>query len=258
MTSQAITEQENINLAAEIIQQGKHAIVLSGAGISTPSGIPDFRSEDDGLWHHHDPWEVASLISFRHSPEGFYNWFQPMAERITQAEPNAAHITLAKLESSGSIKAIITQNIDGLHQKAGSKRVHEVHGTVSTLTCVSCYVTYNVNEFLESYVRDGEIPHCRDCGHVLKPDAILLGEQLPVKTFQKAEAHARKADVILVVGSSLEVMPVAGLPMRSLENGASLIIINNAATYLDERADAVLRTDVAEVLPAILESVANV
>ena len=258
MISRTITEQEKFDLAAKIIERGKHVVVLSGAGTSTPSGIPDFRSENDGLWQKHDPWEVASLLSFRHSPESFYEWFQPLAERITQADPNPAHITLAQMETEGHIQAIITQNIDDLHRKAGSKQVHEVHGTVTTLTCVSCYRSYNVDDFLHSYVQHGEIPRCPDCAHVLKPDAILLGEQLPVKTFQKAEAHARKADVLLVVGSSLEVMPVAGLPMRSLENGANLIIINNTATYLDKRAEVVLRTDVAHALPAIQKGIRNV
>ena len=222
------------------------------------SGIPDFRSEDDGLWQQEDPWEVASLMSFRHAPERFYNWFRPLADCITQAKPNAAHRTMAELEEAGYIKAIITQNIDGLHQRAGSKTVHEVHGTVTTLTCVSCYVRRDANEFMDSYIQDGEIPHCPDCGHILKPDAILFGEQLPVNIMQAAEKNARKADVIMIVGSSLEVMPVAGLPMRSLENGARLIIINNTSTYLDERADVILRTDIAEVFPAIMDSVAHV
>ena len=128
---------------------------------------------------------------------------------------------------------------------------------MTSLTCVSCYKNYAADDFLESYVQEGEIPHCHDCGHVLKPNAILLGEQLPVKTFHAAEQNAQLADVLLVVGSSLEVMPVAGLPMRSLENGAQLIIINNSPTYLDERADVILRTDIALVLPAILEGITH-
>ena len=257
MTSQLTTEQELITHAVEIIRQGSHVIALTGAGISTPSGIPDFRSEKDGLWQQHDPWEVASLLSFRHAPERFYSWFRPVAACIAQARPNAAHSTLAKLESVGYVKAIITQNIDGLHQKAGSQTVHEVHGTMTSLTCVSCYKNYAADGFLESYVQEGEIPHCHDCGHVLKPNAILLGEQLPVNTFRAAEQNAQLADVLLVVGSSLEVMPVAGLPMRGLENGAQLIIINHSPTYLDERADVILRTDIALVLPAILEGITH-
>jgi len=239
--------------AADILRSSKRTVVLTGAGISTPSGIPDFRSTNGGLWQRYDPFEVASLTAFRHHPEEFYNWMRGLACQIFNAKPNAAHFSLARLEEIGFLQTIITQNIDRLHQKAGSKNVLEVHGSFENLVCIRCFRKVTSDGYIEPYLEKGIIPHCPDCGGILKPNMILMGEQLPAKTWWEAQESSKKCDLMVVAGSSLEVLPVAGLPMRALENGAHLIIINQSPTYLDVRADVVLQEDVAEVIPGIVE-----
>ena len=246
---------KNIRCAADIIRQSKEAIVLTGAGISTPSGIPDFRSTDSGLWEQYDPFEVASLSAFRYQPERFFKWMRPLAINMFDAIPNDAHIGLAKLEQSGYLKTIITQNIDSLHQRAGSMNVIEIHGSLKTLTCVSCFDQYNSDDFIDTYLNDGTIPHCPACNNVLKPDVVLMGEQLPITAWQKAQDASKKCDLMIVAGSSLEVIPVATLPMRVVDNGAHLIIINRSETYINVRADVVFLEDVAEVIPLIANEV---
>ena len=249
--------QTSIDFAADLFRQSKHAVVLTGAGLSTPSGIPDFRSTGTGLWSSDEPMEVASLNTFRTAPEKFFHWFRPLANQIFNAEPNAAHCALARLENAGRLAAIITQNIDTLHQKAGSKTVIEMHGTMQTLTCTECYHQVDAQIHLAAFVDKGEIPHCPKCNQVLKPDVILFGEQLPQAAWYKAQQAARQCDLMLVAGSSLEVLPVAGLPMQALDRGAHLIIINNTPTYLNVRADISILEDVAVILPAIMEKVLN-
>jgi NAD-dependent deacetylase len=242
---------QDIRCAAEIIRESKRTVILTGAGISTPSGIPDFRSTDSGLWERYDPFEVASLNAFRYHPEKFYAWMRSLALEIQNAQPNPAHEGLARLEQAGYVQTIITQNIDGLHQRAGSKNILEVHGSLQTLTCASCYRQYPAQQFMKAYLDDGEIPHCIDCQGILKPDVVLFGEQLPVRTWLQARDASQNCDLMLVAGSSLEVLPVAGLPMRAIENGAHLIIINQTKTYMDVRADVVFSADVAEIIPKL-------
>lgn len=255
MNSFSSQTQNNIQFAADLIRQAKHAVMLTGAGISTPSGIPDFRSTGTGLWSKDEPLEVASLSTFRTNPERFFAWFRPLASQIFYAKPNPAHLALAELEKSNRLKSIITQNIDTLHQKAGSKTVIEMHGTMQTLTCTQCYHQVNAEPYLAPFVETGEIPHCPKCNQILKPDVILFGEQLPQAAWHKAQTAARQSDLMLVAGSSLEVLPVAGLPMQTLDRGGHLIIINNAPTYINVRADVIFSEDVSTILPAITESV---
>jgi NAD-dependent deacetylase len=247
--------QTNIRFAADLFRQSNHAVVLTGAGFSTPSGIPDFRSTGTGLWSRDEPMEVASLNTFRTSPERFFAWFRPLASQIFHALPNPAHYALAELEKEGHVHSIITQNIDMLHQKAGSQTVIEMHGTMQTLTCSQCYHQVQAEAYLVPFVETGEIPCCPKCGQILKPDVILFGEQLPQTAWFKAQKDARQCDLILVAGSSLEVLPVAGLPMQALDRGAHLIIINNTQTYLNVRADVAILEDVATIIPAITEKV---
>lgn len=249
--------KKNIKCAVDIIRNSKRAVMLSGAGISTPSGIPDFRSTESGLWTKYDPFEVASLISFRHHPEKFYDWIHPLADEMRKAEPNAAHYSVAQLEQAGYLKTIITQNIDGLHQRAGSKNVIEVHGSLETMTCVDCYEKANAGDYIQPYLEKGQIPRCSVCGGILKPDVVLYGEQLPVHSWLQAQKTSKKCDVMIVAGSSLEVLPVAGLPMRALENGGHLIIINQSDTYIDVRADVVFHENVIDILPKISQGVLN-
>ncbi len=257
MISFSSQTQTAIEFAADLFRQSKHAVVLTGAGLSTPSGIPDFRSTGTGLWSRDEPMEVASLSTFRMTPERFYEWFRPLASQIYNAQPNSAHYALADLEKAGRIHSIITQNIDVLHQKAGSQSVIEMHGTLKTLTCTQCYHQVQSDLYLVPFVEKNEIPHCPKCAQVLKPDVILFGEQLPQTAWANAQREARHCDLIMVAGSSLEVLPVAGLPMQALDRGAHLIILNNTETYLNVRADITILEDVAVIIPAIAERVLN-
>jgi NAD-dependent deacetylase len=242
-----------INFAADLLKQSHRTILLTGAGISTASGIPDFRSEGSGLWSRDEPLEVASLSTFRVAPERFYSWFRPLAEQIYNARPNPAHLAFAELEKKGFVEAVITQNIDMLHQKAGSQHVIELHGSIRTLTCSSCYHQVDSESYILPFVDAGILPACPKCGCILKPDVILFGEQLLETAWNAAQKAVRKCDLIIVAGSSLEVLPVSGLPMVALDRGAHLIIINNTPTYLNIRADVAILDDLADVLPLMVE-----
>jgi len=257
MTSFSGQTETNIEYAAELLRKAKYAVVLTGAGISTPSGIPDFRSEGTGLWSRDEPMEVASLSTFRTDPERFFVWFRPLAGLIFNATPNPAHVALAQLEEAGRIRSIVTQNIDGLHHKAGSRNVIEMHGTLRTLSCTQCFRQAEAVQYLKAFVEQGELPRCSGCNGLMKPDVILFGEQLPQQAWYDAQRECRKCDLILVAGSSLEVLPVAGLPMQAIDRGAHLVILNNTRTYLNVRADVVIQEDVASILPSIAEQVLN-
>lgn len=239
--------------AADILNHSSYAVALTGAGISTPSGIPDFRSPTSGLWAHNEPAVVASLYGFRLKPEAFFAWIRPLVRTIRHAEPNPAHIALARMEEMGIVKTVITQNIDILHTRAGSKHVLEVHGHMREATCGACFRIWPTEIFLETFIETGEVPHCPDCGGVLKPNVILFGEQLPMKTLREAEQAAHRCDVMLVVGSSLEVAPAADLPRTALAHGAKLILINYEPTYVDGSASVVIHDDAAFVLPRLLD-----
>jgi NAD-dependent deacetylase len=239
--------------AAELFRNAQRVVVLTGAGISTPSGIPDFRSEGSGLWSRDEPMEVASLSTFRTAPERFFHWFRPLAGQIFYALPNPAHQALAAYEQAGYSKTVLTQNIDGLHQKAGSSHVVELHGTLRTLSCAQCYRQFASEIFLKPFIENGTIPRCPDCNGILKPDVILFGEQLPQSAWQAAQRAVRRCDLMLVAGSSLEVLPVAGLPLQALDRGAHLIVVNNTPTYVNVRADIVITEDVATTLPEIIK-----
>jgi NAD-dependent deacetylase len=257
MTRHSREITHTITLAADLLRNSHHTVVLTGAGISTPSGIPDFRSPHTGLWTRFEPLEVASLTAFRHNPEQFYQWLHPLAIHMVAALPNPAHLALARLQEAGFISVIITQNIDGLHRQAGSKDVLEVHGTLDTMTCTHCYRRYPASDYIDDYINHYTIPYCKVCGNILKPDVILYDEQLPAQTWLKARQASKQCDLMFVVGTSLEVMPSAKLPLEALEHGAHLIIVNNSETFLDVRADVIIHADVADVLPRIADEVLN-
>jgi NAD-dependent deacetylase len=243
---------DSIDEAINLLKQSQYAVALTGAGISTPSGIPDFRSPDSGLWEQvQDPMEVASLQAFKRHPQTFYDWVRPLTRLVLGAQPNAAHAALARLEAYGPLQAVITQNIDMLHTKAGSGTVHEVHGHMRELTCVQCFSVYNGQTFLPQFLETGEMPRCPDCGGVLKPNVILFGELLPVRVLNQAQREIRACDLVLVAGSSLEVSPVGDMPLMAKHAGANLIIVNFTETHLDYVADVVIHADVAEVLPQL-------
>ncbi len=245
----------DLQRAADLIRSADNVIALTGAGISTPSGIPDFRSPGSGLWERYDPMEVASILAFRYNPERFYEWMRPMADLILKAQPNPAHIALAQLEEAGYLNGLITQNIDGLHRRAGSKQVIEIHGHLRKATCISCYRSYATDQMLIDFAESGRIPRCEECEGILKPDAVLFGEQLPVDAVRKAKHWIRNCDLLMTAGSSLEVVPVAYFPVDALNSGADLIILNNTPTYVDERAKVVFRQDVADALPQLVAEV---
>jgi len=243
--------RDSIVFAGELICKSRHAVVLTGAGVSTPSGIPDFRSEGTGLWSYDEPLEVASLSTFRYHPERFFEWMRPLISCILNAEPNSAHLAIARMERAGYIKSIITQNIDNLHQKAGSLNVHETHGTMQTMTCTCCFQKTASAPYIQPLIKSGKMPICVKCGELLKPDVILFGEQMPHTAWKIAQDAAHTCDLMVVAGSSLEVLPVASLPMQALDRGAHLIIVNQNPTYLGVRADVLILEDVASVIPAI-------
>jgi len=246
--------KQQIQYAAELIDQTQNLVAMTGAGISTPSGIPDFRSPSSGLWEKADPLAVASIYAFRQNPQQFYDWIHPLSRLVLEAEPNPAHYALVELERRGKLKAIITQNIDDLHYKAGSHSVYELHGHLREVSCIQCHQVQESRVIFQKFINDGQAPQCH-CGGILKPNTVLFGEQLPMQEFVLAQQVIKEADLMLIAGSSLEVAPASDLPALALENGAKLIIINLQPTYLDPKAEVTIRGDVAEVLPLVLEAI---
>jgi NAD-dependent deacetylase len=246
-----MSTQWQIEKAADLIAHSNYVVALTGAGISTPSGIPDFRSPGTGLWEKANPMLVASAFSFRLQPQAFYEWARPLARKLLEAKPNPAHRALAELEEMGLLKAVITQNIDDLHQKAGSKRVLELHGNMRQATCLRCRKVVSTQGMMERFLESGEVPSC-SCGGLLKPNVVLIGEPLPRWVLLEAWGEAERCDLMLVVGSSLEIAPASEIPFVALRRGAKAIVINLQPTPLDSQAEVVIRRDVAEVLPQII------
>ena len=246
-----VTPEDRVGRAVELLLAARHAIAFTGAGVSTPSGIPDFRSPHSGLWTKDDPMAVASIHAFRTDPTIFYEWIRPTARLFAEATPNPAHIALAELEQLDLLKAIITQNIDNLHQEAGSKRVLELHGHLREAVCLRCRQVLPAEGLVQEYLLEGKVPHCQDCGGVLKPMAVLMGEPLPMDVLSDAQRESEMCDLVLVAGSSLRVVPAAHLPLAACRQGADLIIVNHEETPADPIAEVVIHEDVAEVLPRI-------
>ncbi len=244
-----------IDQAARLLVEARFAVALTGAGISTPSGIPDFRSPGKGMWEFVDPAEVASIWAYREHPERFYEWIRPLMKALRKAQPNPAHKALARLERMGVLHWIITQNIDALHQKAGSRRVIEVHGHTRTATCLVCGHREPTDTMWDRVMAGEMPPPCPKCGGLMKPDVVLFGEMLPAEAITQAQEIALFADLMLVVGSSLEVMPAADLPRLTLRSGGKVIIVNLSPTDLDAQAAVVLRGDVAKILPRLADRV---
>jgi NAD-dependent deacetylase len=247
---------DQVRQAADLIRHSHHMVAFTGAGHSTASGIPDFRSPGSGLWEKSNPMLVASIWAFSLNPKTFYHWIRPLVATLLEATPNPAHQALARLEEMGYLKVVITQNIDNLQQRAGSRSVLELHGHVRAATCIRCYKEVPIDPGMEQVIMDGKVPHC-ECGGVLKPNVILFGEQLPVRVLNAAMAEARRCDLILVAGSSLEVTPAADIPVLAVECDAKAIIVNLEPTAFDGCADVVIHGDVAQVLPRIVEALSE-
>ena len=222
--------------------------------MSTESGIPDFRSPS-GIWAQFDPLEYASIGAFRADPDKVWSFYAPRFAALTSAEPNAAHLALAELERLGFVSAVVTQNIDLLHERAGSTDVVEVHGSIRTSTCPACRSTYALDEVLTLLDEAGGsfAPRCPRCGATLKPDVVFFGELLPEQAVARAYELARRASLMLVVGSALEVHPVAALPLETLRAGGRLAIVNRGSTPLDSEATVRVDGRAGEILPDLVE-----
>jgi NAD-dependent deacetylase len=237
---------------AELVLSAKSVVALTGAGISVPSGIPDFRSPGTGLWERVDPMKVAHIDAFRSDPARFWSFYGERFQTLEHKRPNRAHEALAALEQAGMLDAVITQNIDQLHRRAGSRELVEVHGTIAHSSCIECGARYPLVEVRDRQrAADDNVPRC-GCGEALKPDVVLFGEYLPRDALERAERLACGAELLLCIGSSLEVYPVAGLPQLTLSAGGEIAIITQGPTPFDSRAVVRCGGDVVEELVALL------
>ncbi len=236
---------------AGLIAASDRVVALTGAGVSVPSGIPDFRTPGKGLWAKVDPMAVATIDAFHSDTKRFWDFYRPRFHDLADKEPNPAHTVLAELERRGRLDAVITQNIDRLHRKAGSEDVIEVHGSIATASCTSCGEGYPLEEVESLFDADG-VATCRGCAGKVKPDVVLFGELLPADAMARAEQLCSSADLLLCIGSSLEVHPVAGLPALTLAHGGRIAIITRSSTPYDSDAAVRLDGDVAEDLQAVL------
>jgi NAD-dependent deacetylase len=237
---------------AELIRSAGSVVALTGAGISVPSGIPDFRSPGTGLWANVDPMEVAHISVWRRDPARFWGFYGERFSMLDGKRPNRAHLALAELEREGRLDGVITQNIDGLHGMAGTRELVEIHGSVATASCLACGERYTLAEARERLCADSErIPRC-GCGQPLKPDVVLFGELLDEAAMDRAAALATGADLMLCIGSSLEVYPAAGLPEFTHAAGGALAIVTQSTTPYDGVAAVRLGGDVEEELEAVL------
>jgi NAD-dependent deacetylase len=236
---------------ARLIAASDRVVALTGAGVSVPSGIPDFRTPGKGLWAKVDPMSVATIDAFHRDTKRFWDFYRPRFHDLADKEPNPAHTVLAELERRGRLDAVITQNIDRLHRKAGSEDVIEVHGSIATASCTSCGESFQLDEVDSLFDADG-VATCTGCAGKVKPDVVLFGEFLPADAMARAEQLCSSADLLLCIGSSLEVHPVAGLPGLTLANGGRIAIVTRSSTPYDSGAAVRLDGDVAEGLQAVL------
>ncbi len=240
----------SVAAAAALLRSARRAVALTGAGVSTESGLPDFRSAG-GLWDGVDPMAVASRSALERTPEVFYAFYRRRLERLAGAAPNPAHRALAALEPAGRLHTVMTQNVDGLHQAAGSRTVIELHGNLREAVCTGCARVGPIT-LLAAAIDAGRLPRCEDCGRLLKPNVVLFEDLLPERAWLAALLAARASDVMLVVGSSLQVTPAASLPQETLDHGGRLIIINREPTPYDDLAAVTFHGEAGRVLPEIV------
>jgi len=237
---------------AGLLREAERAVVLTGAGISVPSGIPDFRTPGTGLWENVDPMEVAHIDAWRRDPDRFWSFYGERFASLVDTQPNDAHLAIAELERRGLVRAVITQNIDRLHRLAGTERLVEVHGSIDRSVCLQCGGTVSIDRVVEVLGRGEGAPLCESCHLPLKPDVVLFGELLPERALAEAQALALDADLMLCVGSSLEVYPVAGLPAMMRGAGGRLVLVTHGPTPYDSDAEVKLDGDVVAELKAVL------
>ena len=235
----------------KIVRSSKRTYAFTGAGISTPSGIPDFRGKD-GLYRE-IPEDIFDIDKFYENPERYYEVHKNRISPMRNAKPNIAHIVLAKMEELNLIDCVITQNIDGLHKKAGSKSIIRLHGTLDWYVCTKCGERYDY-EFVENVIwKDKVVPRCIKCGEILKPDVVFFGEPLPEMELLKAYKTAEESDLAIVIGSSLLVYPAAMIPRLTVENGGKLVIINLSETGLDNIAYRKYEVDIEKFFEGVAE-----
>jgi NAD-dependent deacetylase len=235
--------------AALLLRQAKSAIAFTGAGVSAESGIPVYRGEG-GLWTRFDPYKVAHIDTFRRNPAEY--WTYSLNHRRTDAVPNPAHHALADLEHQGRLRAVVTQNTDGLHQRAGSERVLELHGSSHSVVCLDCGIRLPRPD-ADALNREHCPPLCPSCGgQFLKPTVVMFGEPLPEGALRQAQALAMAADLVLIVGSSLQVYPAAGIPRLAREHGAHLCIVNAEPTPFDDLAAVAIHGKAGQLLPRVV------
>jgi len=239
----------SVERLVQLVHDRQPCVVLTGAGVSTESGIPDFRSPT-GIWAQYDPMEYATIDAFLADPVKVWDFYGKRLDMLRDAQPNDGHRALAELEERGWVRAVITQNIDRLHERAGSRAVVEVHGSIRTSSCLACREVVPFEEVVR-LLDAAPAPPCPRCGRILKPDVVMFGELLPAGAMERAFQLAAEARLLLVVGSSLEVYPVAGLPLETLAAGGSLAIVNRDATPLDARASVKIEAGAGETLRAL-------
>ena len=247
----AETVADGVGRLADLVRSSERIVALTGAGISVPSGIPDFRTPGEGMWEEVDPMKVANIDAFHRDTRAFWDFYRPRFDMLSDKRPNAAHLALVDLERAGRLDAVITQNIDRLHRSAGTRELIEVHGSVDTSSCTTCGASWPLERVGELFDEEG-IAVCPGCFGKVKPDVVLFGEMLPVEAIQRARELAESADLMLCVGSSLEVFPAAGLPELTLAHGGSIAVLTIGPTPYDGDAHVRLHDDVAEVLPALV------
>jgi NAD-dependent deacetylase len=236
---------------AGLIRNSGRVVALTGAGISVPSGIPDFRTPREGLWAKVDPMEVAHIDAFHRDARRFWQFYRPRFSALADKQPNAAHLALAELEARGMLEAVITQNVDRLHAKAGTERLVEVHGSIATSSCTTCGASYPLEGVGELFDESG-VATCACCVGKVKPDVVLFGELLPERAMNEAQELCSAADLLICVGSSLEVHPVAGLPELTLQAGGRVAIVTKGPTPYDAEATLKLPGDVVDELQAVM------
>jgi len=249
------THEKKISDFANLIIKSKNIVALTGAGMSTESGIPDFRSPDTGLWEKVDPNEFASVHSYVSNTGKNLEFMLELGITIFRAKPNKGHKALTRLQRLGKLKGVLTQNIDGLHQKARTKNILELHGTVNEAICMNCRKIYPITIMINQFIKERTTPYCLDCNGILKPNAIFFGEPLESKVLDAANKMLADCDLLIILGSSLLVYPVAFYPHKALEVGAKICIINIQETDIDPYSEVVFHEKIGTILPQIVEIV---